>query len=167
MQLYLRELPRQATIATKAFGRVWQAAIQRLTLEVTTAWWLVVLLGLPTLTVGWAVLLGDGLRPVDATSLIVSPATLLLVNLAVTNLWKETGWTGYSRPPRGTTPSPTRRPHHPIMPTGMRAHSALSEVQTRHQVRSAGAPQQLWARWKRRLCRRPERRQPQRPGPRR
>ena len=56
--------------------------------------WLVVFLGLPTLTVGLAVLLGDDLRPVDVTSLILSQATFLIVNFVVTNLWEETAWTG-------------------------------------------------------------------------
>src|SRR5215204_3913682 len=59
---------------------------------------LTVLLGLPTLTVGLALLLGDNLRPVDISSLVVSQLTLLLVNFIVTNLWEETAWTGCSRP---------------------------------------------------------------------
>jgi membrane protease YdiL (CAAX protease family) len=62
--------------------------------RVSLGWWLVVLLGLPTLTVSLAVLLGDDLRPVDVTSLIVSQLTLLVVNFVVTNLWEETAWTG-------------------------------------------------------------------------
>jgi membrane protease YdiL (CAAX protease family) len=62
--------------------------------RVNPGWWLAILLGLPTLTVGLAILLGDNLRPVDLTSLIVSQATLLLINFVVTNLWEETAWTG-------------------------------------------------------------------------
>lgn len=62
--------------------------------RVNPAWWLVVLLGLPALTVGLAVLLGDDLRRVDVASLIVSQTTLLVVNFAVTNLWEEAAWTG-------------------------------------------------------------------------
>jgi uncharacterized protein len=62
--------------------------------RVSLGWWLVVLLGLPTLTVSLALLLGDDLRPVDVTSLIVSQLTLLVVNFVVTNLWEETAWTG-------------------------------------------------------------------------
>jgi uncharacterized protein len=62
--------------------------------RVSPWWWLTVLLGLPTLTVGLALLLGDHLRPVDISSLVVSQLTLLLVNFIVTNLWEETAWTG-------------------------------------------------------------------------
>jgi membrane protease YdiL (CAAX protease family) len=62
--------------------------------RVSPWWWLTVLLGLPTLTVGLALLLGDDLRPVDISSLAVSQLTLLLVNFIVTNLWEETAWTG-------------------------------------------------------------------------
>ena len=57
-------------------------------------WWLTVLFGLPILTVGLALLLGDDLRPVDISSLVVSQLTLLLVNFIVTNIWEETAWTG-------------------------------------------------------------------------
>ena len=62
--------------------------------RVSLWWWLTVLFGLPTLTVGLALLLGDDLRPVDISSLVVSQLTLLLVNFIVTNLWEETAWTG-------------------------------------------------------------------------
>ncbi len=62
--------------------------------RVSPWWWLTVLFGLPTLTVGLALLLGDDLRPVDISSLVVSQLTLLLVNFIVTNLWEETAWTG-------------------------------------------------------------------------
>ena len=62
--------------------------------RVSPWWWLTVLFGLPILTVGLALLLGDELRPVDISSLVVSQLTLLLVNFIVTNLWEETAWTG-------------------------------------------------------------------------
>jgi len=62
--------------------------------RVHAAWWLVVLLGLPTLTVGLAVLAGDHLQPVDATSVIVDQLILLAVNFVLINLWEETAWTG-------------------------------------------------------------------------
>ena len=62
--------------------------------RVSPWWWLTVLFGLPTLTVGLALLLGDSLRPVDISSLLVSQLTLLLINFIVTNLWEETAWTG-------------------------------------------------------------------------
>ena len=62
--------------------------------RVSPWWWLTVLFGLPILTVGLALLLGDDLRPVDISSLVVSQLTLLLVNFVVTNIWEETAWTG-------------------------------------------------------------------------
>ena len=62
--------------------------------RVSPWWWLTVLFGLPILTVGLALLLGDDLRPVDISSLVVSQLTLLFVNFIVTNLWEETAWTG-------------------------------------------------------------------------
>jgi uncharacterized protein len=62
--------------------------------RVSPWWWLTVLFGLPILTVGLALLLGDDLRPIDISSLVVSQLTLLLVNFIVTNIWEETAWTG-------------------------------------------------------------------------
>src|SRR5688572_25449357 len=62
--------------------------------RVSLWWWLTVLFALPALTVGLALLLGDDLRPVDFSSLVVSQLTLLFVNFIVTNLWEETAWTG-------------------------------------------------------------------------
>lgn len=62
--------------------------------RVSPWWWLTVLFGLPVLTVGLALLLGDDLRPVDISSLMISQLSLLLINFIVTNLWEETAWTG-------------------------------------------------------------------------
>lgn len=62
--------------------------------RVDVRWWLVVLLGLPTLSVGLALAVGDGLREVDVPSLVVRQVALLVVNLLVTNLWEEMAWTG-------------------------------------------------------------------------
>jgi uncharacterized protein len=57
-------------------------------------WWLTVLLGLPVLTVGLALLMGDQLRSVDVPSFLASQLMLLLVNFIVINLWEEVAWTG-------------------------------------------------------------------------
>ena len=62
--------------------------------RVGIGWWLTVLLALPILTVGLALLMGDNLRSVDVTSVLFSQLTLLLINFVVTNLWEETAWTG-------------------------------------------------------------------------
>jgi len=62
--------------------------------RVRPGWWLMILLALPTITVGLALLMGDSLRSVDLRSVLISQLTLLLINFAVTNLWEETAWTG-------------------------------------------------------------------------
>ncbi len=82
------------TWATDGSGGVRALLRRAFRWRVGAGWWLVVLLGLPALTVSLALLLGDDLRPADATSLVLSQATLLVVNLVVTNLWEETAWTG-------------------------------------------------------------------------
>lgn len=63
--------------------------------RVSPVWWLIVLLGLPVLTVGLAVLFGDEVRPFDPSSLILSQLGFLVVNFVVVNLWEETTWTGF------------------------------------------------------------------------
>ena len=50
--------------------------------------------GLPVLTVGLALLMGDQLRSVDVPSFLASQLMLLLVNFIVINLWEEVAWTG-------------------------------------------------------------------------
>jgi uncharacterized protein len=62
--------------------------------RVSPGWWLTVLLGLPVLTVGLALLMGDQLRSVDVPSFLASQLMLLLVNFIVINLWEEMAWTG-------------------------------------------------------------------------
>ena len=62
--------------------------------RVNPGWWLTVLLGLPVLTVGLALLMGDQLRSVDVPSFLASQLMLLLVNFVVINLWEEVAWTG-------------------------------------------------------------------------
>jgi uncharacterized protein len=62
--------------------------------RVNPGWWLTVLLGLPVLTVGLALLMGDQLRSVDVPAFLASQLVLLLVNFIVINLWEEVAWTG-------------------------------------------------------------------------
>ncbi|WP_158441422.1 CPBP family intramembrane glutamic endopeptidase [Kribbella steppae] len=57
-------------------------------------WWLLILAGLPILTIAFAVLLGDSLKPVDIEPLVVGQLFGLLVNLLLINMWEETAWTG-------------------------------------------------------------------------
>ena len=63
--------------------------------RIGAGWWLLVLLGLPTLTMTFALLLGDTLEPVDVIPFAITQIVGLLVNLALINLWEETAWAGF------------------------------------------------------------------------
>ena len=62
--------------------------------RIGAGWWLLVLAGLPTLTIALALLLGDTFKPVDVAPFVVSQLVGLLVNLVLINLWEETAWSG-------------------------------------------------------------------------
>ena len=57
-------------------------------------WWLLVVAGLPTLTLGLALLLGDTFRRVDVVPFVLAQLAGLLVNLVLINMWEETAWSG-------------------------------------------------------------------------
>ena len=57
-------------------------------------WWLLVVTALPASTIAVGLLLGDSLRTIDPVGLLVDQLPLLLVNLALINLWEETSWAG-------------------------------------------------------------------------
>ncbi len=63
--------------------------------RVGVGWWLVVLAGLPLLTTGFALLLGDSVKPIDPVDLFVSQLGFWAVNFLVVNLWEETAWAGF------------------------------------------------------------------------
>jgi membrane protease YdiL (CAAX protease family) len=63
--------------------------------RVNVGWWLLVLLALPALTAGSALLFGDSLRSVDPIAVFVNQLGLLAVNFIVVNLWEETAWAGF------------------------------------------------------------------------
>jgi membrane protease YdiL (CAAX protease family) len=63
--------------------------------RIGVGWWLLVLTGLPALTVGLALLLGDSLKPVDPAEMIVRQLGLLAVNFLLVNLWEEAAWAGF------------------------------------------------------------------------
>jgi membrane protease YdiL (CAAX protease family) len=63
--------------------------------RVGVRWWLVALVGLPLLTTGFALLLGDSLKPVDPVDLFISQVGFWAVNFFVVNLWEETAWAGF------------------------------------------------------------------------
>jgi membrane protease YdiL (CAAX protease family) len=62
--------------------------------RVSPVWWLLVITGLPGLTIGLALLSGDQLKDVSLPSLLPKQVVLLLINLLVINLWEETAWAG-------------------------------------------------------------------------
>jgi membrane protease YdiL (CAAX protease family) len=62
--------------------------------RIGAGWWLSILVGLPALTVGLALLLGDLPRTVDPVDLLLRQLGLLMVNFALVNLWEETAWAG-------------------------------------------------------------------------
>jgi membrane protease YdiL (CAAX protease family) len=62
--------------------------------DIGARWWLLVLAGMPVLTLGLAILLGDAVRPVDLPSFVGAQVLGLLVNLVLINLWEETAWAG-------------------------------------------------------------------------
>jgi membrane protease YdiL (CAAX protease family) len=57
-------------------------------------WWLLLLAGLPVLTTGLALLLGDSLNAIDPLDMALSQLRLLGINLLLVNLWEEAAWAG-------------------------------------------------------------------------
>jgi uncharacterized protein len=62
--------------------------------RVGVGWWLLVLAGLPLLTIAIGLLLGDSLATIDPVRLMVSQLVFGAVNFALVNLWEETAWSG-------------------------------------------------------------------------
>ncbi|WP_159083632.1 CPBP family intramembrane glutamic endopeptidase [Nocardioides terrigena] len=62
--------------------------------RIGVGWTILVLAALPTLTLLFAVCLGDDLRTVEAAPLVATQVLGLLVNLLLINLWEETAWSG-------------------------------------------------------------------------
>lgn len=58
-------------------------------------WWLLVLFGLPVLTIALALFLGGTLKPIDPVSLISGELMGLLAGFLIINLWEETAWAGF------------------------------------------------------------------------
>ena len=63
--------------------------------RVGAIWWLLVLTGLPVLTIGISLLLGDSLTTIDPIRLITTQLGLLAANFIMINIWEETAWAGF------------------------------------------------------------------------
>jgi uncharacterized protein len=63
--------------------------------RIGVGWWVAIFTALPALTTGFAVLMGDSLKPVNVVQLFVTQLGLLLANFAFVNLWEELAWSGF------------------------------------------------------------------------
>jgi membrane protease YdiL (CAAX protease family) len=62
--------------------------------QIGARWWVLVLAGMPALTLSFALLLGDTFTPVEVGPFVVGQTFGLLVNLLLINMWEETAWAG-------------------------------------------------------------------------
>jgi len=62
--------------------------------QIGARWWVMVLAGLPGLTLMLALLLGDTFTPVEIGPFAAGQLIGLLVNLLLINMWEETAWAG-------------------------------------------------------------------------
>ena len=83
-----------ATWAADGVAGVRHLARRMFRWRIGAAWWLLVLAGLPVLTLLLAVALGDTLRPVDVAPFVGIQLLGLVVNLVLINIWEETAWAG-------------------------------------------------------------------------
>jgi membrane protease YdiL (CAAX protease family) len=63
--------------------------------RIGVGWWVAIFTALPALTTGFAVLMGDSLKPVNVVQLFLTQLGLLLANFAFVNLWEELAWSGF------------------------------------------------------------------------
>ena len=150
--LLLALLPAALFVTWAASGAAGVRALLRRCLRwrVNVGWWLTVLLGLPVLTVGLALLLGDTLRPVDAPSLIISQLGFLVVNLVVINSGRRRRGPASSRPGSrsGTTgPSRPRSPRSRSPPSTCRCSSSSDQPVTPSSLAAAFASTCCWVSW--------------------
>ena len=89
-------LPASIVVTWAADGRAGvQALVSRMfQWRIGVGWWLLVLAGLPTLTLVFALLLSDTPQPVETAPFLTRQLAGLLVNLILINIWEETAWSG-------------------------------------------------------------------------
>ena len=97
MLVFLALLPTTFLVTWAADGRpgVLRLVRRMFRWRIGARWWLIVLAGLPTLTMALALLLGDHLTPVDVLPFAITQTLGFLVNLLLINLWEETAWAGF------------------------------------------------------------------------
>jgi uncharacterized protein len=82
------------TWATDGVDGVQSLGRRMLQWRIGARWWVLVLAGLPTLTMTFALLLGDTVTPVEVGPFVAGQIIGLLVNLLLINMWEETAWAG-------------------------------------------------------------------------
>jgi uncharacterized protein len=97
MLVFLALLPTAFLITWAVDGRpgVLRLVRRMFRWRIGARWWLIVVAGLPTLTMALALLLGDRLTPVDVVPFALAQTLGFLVNLLLINLWEETAWAGF------------------------------------------------------------------------
>jgi uncharacterized protein len=97
MLVFLALLPTTFVVTWAVDGRpgVLRLVRRMFRWRIGARWWLIVIAGLPTLTMALAVLLGDHLTPVDVIPFAITQTLGFLVNLLLINLWEETAWAGF------------------------------------------------------------------------
>jgi uncharacterized protein len=97
MLVFLALLPTTFLVTWAADGRpgVLRLVHRMFRWRIGARWWLIVIAGLPTLTMALALLLGDHLTPVNVVPFAITQTLGFLVNLLLINLWEETAWAGF------------------------------------------------------------------------
>jgi len=90
-------VPATLIVTWCADGRagVWRLVRRLARWRVGAGWWLVLMAGLPVLTVGLALLMGDSLNTVDPLDMVFDQWRLLGLNFLLVNLWEEAAWAGF------------------------------------------------------------------------
>ena len=89
-------LPAVLWVTWAAEGREGLRALGRRIVQwrIGIGWWLVLLAGVPAVTLGLAVAFGDTVSRVDLAPFLAAQVVGLFVNLLLINMWEETAWAG-------------------------------------------------------------------------
>jgi uncharacterized protein len=95
--VFLALLPATVVVtwAGDGWGGVRSLMSRALRWRIGLGWWLLILTGLPVLTLAGAAAMGDTFRPVDVVPFVASQVAGLLVNLVLINIIEETSWAGH------------------------------------------------------------------------